>query len=62
MMKLSYMVMQDVNHQLFAETVLEEVMLGADDSAKQQAVEILQRVEFNLVTALIHNKETYTKN
>lgn len=44
MMKLSYMVMQDVNHQLFAETVLEEVMLGADDSARQQATEILQKL------------------
>ncbi len=44
MMKLSYMVMQDVNHQLFAETVLEEVMLGADDSSKQQAIEILQKL------------------
>ena len=44
MIKLSYMVMQDVNHQLFAETVLEEVMLGADDSARQQAIEILQKL------------------
>lgn len=44
MIKLSYMVMQDVNHQLFAETVLKEVMLGADDSARQQAIEILQKL------------------
>lgn len=41
MQRLSYMVMQDVNHQLFAETVLEEVMLGAEDSEKEQALRIL---------------------
>ena len=44
MMKLSYMVMQDVNHQLFAETVSEEVMLGADDSEQQTALDILQKL------------------
>jgi energy-coupling factor transport system ATP-binding protein len=44
MMRLSYMVMQDVNHQLFAETVLEEVMLGADDSEQQTALDILEKL------------------
>ena len=44
MRRLSYMVMQDVNHQLFAETVLEEVMLGADDSEEQKALEILEKL------------------
>ena len=44
MMRLSYMVMQDVNHQLFAETVLEEVMLGADDSKQQVALDILEKL------------------
>ena len=44
MMRLSYMVMQDVNHQLFAETVLEEVMLGADDSEQQNALDILEKL------------------
>ena len=44
MMRLSYMVMQDVNHQLFAETVLEEVMLGADDSGEQAALDILGKL------------------
>ncbi|MCR4862266.1 MAG: ABC transporter ATP-binding protein [Ruminococcus sp.] len=44
MMRLSYMVMQDVNHQLFAETVLEEVMLGTDDSVEQTALDILGKL------------------
>ena len=44
MMKLAYMVMQDVNHQLFAETVLEEVMLGADDNGQQTALAILEKL------------------
>ena len=45
MMKLSYMVMQDVNHQLFAESVIEEVMLGADDTEEEKALEILKKLE-----------------
>ena len=44
MMRLSYMVMQDVNHQLFAETVLEEVMLGTDDPEQQTALDILEKL------------------
>lgn len=47
MMQLSYMVMQDVNHQLFAETVLEEVMLGTDDSGEQTALNILQKLHIS---------------
>ena len=43
-MRMSYMVMQDVNHQLFAETVLEEVMLVADDSEQQTALDILEKL------------------
>ena len=45
MMRLSYMVMQDVNHQLFAETVLEEVMLGAEDSEEQKALDTLEKLD-----------------
>lgn len=41
----SYMVMQDVNHQLFAETVLEEVMLGADEKAEAKALELLEKLD-----------------
>ena len=37
--------MQDVNHQLFAETVLEEVMLGADESAESQALSLLEKLD-----------------
>ncbi|MBQ9907418.1 MAG: ABC transporter ATP-binding protein [Oscillospiraceae bacterium] len=44
MMRMAYMVMQDVNHQLFAETVLEEVMLGADDAAEQNVLDILEKL------------------
>lgn len=44
MRRCSYMVMQDVNHQLFAETVLEEVMLGADESAEEQALTLLNKL------------------
>lgn len=47
--KLSYMVMQDVNHQLFAESVLEEVMLGMTEKnaekAADMAMELLARLE-----------------
>ncbi|MBP1533770.1 MAG: ABC transporter ATP-binding protein [Ruminococcus sp.] len=44
MRRLSYMVMQDVNHQLFADTVIEEAMLGADDSQLDRALEILEKL------------------
>lgn len=45
MRKLSYMVMQDVNHQLFAESVMEEAMLGMTDENEQAAMEILTRLD-----------------
>ena len=44
MIRLSYMVMQDVNHQLFAETVTEEVMLGAADAEERKATDILEKL------------------
>ncbi|HRU96424.1 MAG TPA: ABC transporter ATP-binding protein [Ruminococcus sp.] len=44
MMKLSYMVMQDVNHQLFAETVTEEVLLGTESDDEKPALELLERL------------------
>ncbi|MBQ4464962.1 MAG: ABC transporter ATP-binding protein [Oscillospiraceae bacterium] len=44
MMRLSYMVMQDVNHQLFAESVLEEVMLGAVGPSEDAALQILEQL------------------
>ncbi|WP_297958278.1 ABC transporter ATP-binding protein [uncultured Ruminococcus sp.] len=44
MMRLSYMVMQDVNHQLFAETVLEEVMLGAAEGSEEKVEQVLEKL------------------
>ncbi len=42
---LCYFVMQDVNHQLFADSVLEEVMLGMHEPNQQTAMDILARME-----------------
>lgn len=42
--KLSYLVMQDVNHQLFAEDVLEEVLLNMDTPCEAYAHELLQQL------------------
>ncbi len=41
LLKKSYMVMQDVNHQLFCETVIEEVMLGMNDEDEEYALKVL---------------------
>ena len=35
-LELSYIVMQDVNHQLFAESVLDEVLIGVDKKKNDQ--------------------------
>ena len=45
MLRQSYMVMQDVDHQLFAETVLEETMLGAEETDLAAAMEILETLQ-----------------
>ena len=37
----AYLIMQDVNHQLFTESVLEEILLGMDPSDENAALEIL---------------------
>ena len=44
--KLSYMVMQDVNHQLFAESVLEELLISDEKEDRNKDIEILN--ELNL--------------
>ena len=44
MLKICYMVMQGVNHQLFAETVLEEVMLGMESEDEVQALDLLKKL------------------
>ena len=41
----SYMVMQDVNHQLFTESVLDEILLSMGTEDKQRAREILQEMD-----------------
>lgn len=44
-LKESYMVMQDVNHQLFTESVLDEILLSMRTEDKQRAREILQEMD-----------------
>ena len=39
------MVMQDVNHQLFTESVLDEILLSMGTEDKQRAREILQEMD-----------------
>lgn len=52
-LKKSYMVMQDVNHQLFTESVIEEVLLsmdsgdGSDEAARQKALDILRAMNLS---------------
>ena len=40
-----YMVMQDVNHQLFTESVLDEVLISMEEENQEQAEEILNRLD-----------------
>ena len=44
-LKLCYMVMQDVNHQLFTESVLDEILLSMRTEDKQRAREILREMD-----------------
>lgn len=41
----SYMVMQEVNHQLFTETVLDEVLISMKDESREQAEKILAELD-----------------
>lgn len=52
-LKKSYMVMQDVNHQLFTESVIDEVLLSMDDEDEELAEEILKNLN------LIHLKDAH---
>lgn len=52
-LKKSYMVMQDVNHQLFTESVLDEVLLSMDEEDVDLAEEILRNLN------LIHLKDAH---
>ena len=40
----AYLIMQDVNHQLFTESVLDEILLGMNSQDKNAALEILERL------------------
>ena len=40
----AYLIMQDVNHQLFTESVLDEILLGMDPQDENIALEILERL------------------
>ena len=40
----SYMVMQDVNHQLFTESVLDEVILGIKDITEEEKIEYAKKI------------------
>ena len=42
---ISYMVMQDVNHQLFTESLLDEILLSMRTKNKQRAREILKEMD-----------------
>lgn len=44
-LKESYVVMQDTNYQLFAESVLEECLLGNPGVSKKQAMELLEQLD-----------------
>lgn len=44
-LKCCYMVMQDVNHQLFTESVLDEVLLGMPEQNENRAEEILSNLD-----------------
>ena len=44
-LKFCYMVMQDVNHQLFTESVLDEVLLSMPQEDPEQAKEILKQMD-----------------
>ena len=43
--KLFYLVMQDVNHQLFTESVLDEVLISMEKEAEERAYEILESLD-----------------
>ena len=46
-LKRSFMVMQDVNHQLFTESVLEELLLSMDEEDENKALDILKKLNLD---------------
>lgn len=47
LLKDSYMVMQDVNHQLFCESVVEEIQLGMTEDNKNKVNQVLENLDLN---------------
>lgn len=45
MLKKTYMVMQDVNHQLFTDLVIEEVVLGMEHENEEYAMKVLEKMD-----------------
>ncbi len=48
-LKLIYMVMQDVNHQLFTESVMDEILISMEEESKEKAYEILADLDLKEV-------------
>ena len=46
MLKLCYLVMQDVNHQLFCETVEDEIVLGSGDTDELKVQELVENLGY----------------
>jgi len=46
-MKMTYMVMQDVNHQLFAQSVIDEVLLSMNEPDERKALDILESLDLH---------------
>ena len=46
--KAMFLIMQDVSHQLFAESVLDEVLLGMEEENEEEAMAILKRLDLDM--------------
>ena len=44
-LKTCYMVMQDVNHQLFTESVLEEILISMEEENEEEANQIMEKLD-----------------
>ena len=47
-LKVCYMVMQDVNHQLFTESVMDEILLSLDNTDEEKAMLEAEQIMENL--------------
>ena len=47
--KRMFMIMQDVSHQLFTESVMEEVLLGMEEEDRDHALAILKKLDLSMV-------------